>query len=139
MRSDSKSLLLSHLVALKEHGTTGSMLFMTVQGTSDILLAGIRNGCIQLDFAVSGLFDLTRPRNFKAFCKARSYCMTQERWGKERIHRAALGDEPLAAVEAIDDCFRAVYGHEGEFSVDFSAVGWLPFNKPLHPTAFGVG
>jgi hypothetical protein len=124
MHPASKSLLSAHLAALRENGTSGSILFMTAVGTSDGLLAGVEDGVLQLDYPRAGIFDFRRVFRFRQYCATYGYRIRTERWGKELIYRAGIGSAPIVAADAIDGCFTAVYGKRGPFALEFRPVGW---------------
>ena len=103
-----------------------SMLVITVRGTCDGLMAGIKENGYSLDYPHAGWLDFVRVHRFAAFCRTRGLSLRMERWGKERVSRAAIGSIAVDAVEVIDRCFAAVYHHSGPFDLDLRGFGWQP-------------
>jgi hypothetical protein len=102
------------------------MLVMTVSGTSDGLLAGIKGKIFSLDYPHAGWTDIVRVQRFASFCKAKGLLLHKERWGKERVSRTPIGSIAATAVRTIDECFSAVYNRSGNFDLELRGFGWQP-------------
>ena len=131
MNSSARSDLVRELEHLRQHGTSMSMLVITVRNTSNGLLAGICGNMLSLDYPVAGWLDFVRTRNFKSFCNQRGFVTRKERWGKERVIRATIGSNVEQVADAIDACFEAVYGESGAFGLELRGFGWQPSNNGL--------
>jgi hypothetical protein len=126
VNSTARSDLVRELEHLRQHGTSMSMLVMTVRNTSHGLLAGIDGDVLSLDYPIAGWLDFRRTRNFRSFCSQRGFRARKVRWGKERVIRAAIGSNVAQAADAIDACFLAVYGESGTFGLELRGFGWQP-------------
>lgn len=126
MNPSARSDLIRELEHLLEHGTSMSMLVMTVRNTSNGLLAGLNGGVLSLDYVMAGWLDFPRTRKFKSFCSQRGFLTQRVRWGKERVVRAAIGRDVERAADAIDACFSAVFGESGSFGLELRGFGWQP-------------
>jgi hypothetical protein len=131
MNASARSDLIRELEHLRQHGTSMSMLAMTVRNTSNGLLAGINGDMLSLDYPIAGWLDFVRTRNFKSFCSRWRFVTQKVRWGKERVLRAAIGTDVAQAADAIDACFLAVYGESGAFGLELRGFGWQPSNSDL--------
>ena len=129
MNSSARSELIRELEHLLEHGTSMSMLVMTVRNTSNGLLAGVNGDVLSLDYVIAGWLDLSRTQRFKSFCRQRGFVIQRVRWGKERVVRAAIGKNVAQAADAIDACFSAVFGESGPFGLELRGFGWQPSNE----------
>jgi hypothetical protein len=127
--------LIAELSHMQQHGTSMSMLVMTVRNTSNGLLAGVVDGVFSLDYPIAGWLDFLRTQRFKSFCKRRGFPARRERWGSERVIRASIGSKVAEAGEAIDACFLAVYGDSGSFGLELRGFGWQPSNNSLEGDA----
>ena len=112
-----------------------SMLFMTVRTTSNGLIATVEDGTFQLVYPIAGWLDFLGANRFKAFCKKRGLATRKDNWGKERVIRAAIGSDAVAAVDEIDACFAAVFGESGGFGLELRGLGWQPSNNSLEGDA----
>ena len=110
-----------------------SMVVMTVRGTHDGLLAGINNKGFSLDYPHGGWLDFVRIHRFTTFCRTSGLSLRTERWGKERVSRAAIGSIAVDALEIIDRCFAAIYYHSGPFDLDLRGFGWQPSSSHNGP------
>lgn len=126
MNPSARSELIGELEHMQRHGNTMSMLVMTVRNTSNGLIAGITAGVFSLDYPRAGWLDFARARKFASFCKQRGFLMRKEKWGSERVIRAAIGASAADAAESIDACFAAVYGERGAFGLELRGFGWQP-------------
>lgn len=135
MNSSARSALVRELEHLRQHGTSMSMLVMTVRNTSNGLLAGVDADILSLDYPIAGWLDFTRTRSFRSFCSQRDFPTQKVKWGKERVIRAAIGSNVAQAVDAIDACFLAVYGESGAFGLELRGFGWQPSNNSLEGDA----
>ena len=135
MNESARSELIGELEHLQQHGSRMSMLIMTVRNTSSGLLAGIVGDAFSLDYPIAGWLDFIRTRRFRSFCKQRGFATRRERWGSERVIRAAIGSSAADAAEAIDACFTAVYGERGSFGLELRGFGWQPSNNSLEGDA----
>jgi hypothetical protein len=126
MNPNARSELIGELEHMQRHGNTLSMLVMTVRNTSNGLIAGIAAGVFSLDYARAGWLDFARARRFVSFCKQRGFLTRQEKWGSERVIRAAIGTDAADAADAIDACFAVVYGERGAFGLALRGFGWQP-------------
>lgn len=135
MNPSARSELINELEHMHKHGTSMSMLVMTVRNTSNGLIAGIDGDVFSLDYPKAGWLDLNRARRFASFCKQRGFRTRKEKWGSERVIRAAIGSNPADAAESIDACFSAVYGESGAFGLELRGFGWLPSNNSLEDDA----
>jgi hypothetical protein len=124
MNLSARSELIGELEHMQRHGNTLSMLVMTVRNTSNGLIAGITAGVFSLDYPRAGWLDFARARRFVSFCKQRGFLTRQEKWGSERVIRAAIGTNAVDAAEAIDACFCAVYNESGAFGLELRGFGW---------------
>jgi hypothetical protein len=116
---------------LRSHAGPSSILFVTVDTTSDGLLAGATAaGDFRLDYVQAGWFDFVRLWRYLSFCKSRKLPVLRERWGNETIFRAQIGQDVGNAADYFDACFRSVYGHAGPYAVTFLGVGWQSPNTP---------
>lgn len=129
MNSSARSDLIRELEHLLEHGTSMSMLVMTVRNTSNGLIAGLDGEALSLDYVIAGWLDFPRTRRFKSFCSQRGLLTQRVRWGKERVVRAAIGKNVEQAADAIDACFSAVFDESGPFGLDLRGFGWQPSNR----------
>lgn len=111
---------------MQRHGNTLSMLVMTVRNTSNGLIAGISEVVFSLDYPRAGWLDFARTRKFASFCKQRGFLTRKEKWGRERVIRAAIGANAVDAAESIDACFAAVYDERGPFGLELRGFGWQP-------------
>jgi hypothetical protein len=111
---------------MQQHGGQMLMLVMTVRGTSDGLLAGIKGKVFSLDYPHAGWLDFLRAHGFASFCKSKGFQLRNETWGKERVSRAAIGSVVADAIQTIDECFSAVYDQSGPFGLDLRGIGWQP-------------
>ena len=130
MNSNARHELIRELTHLQSHGTRMSMLVMTVRTTANGLLAGIEGDVFSLDYPKAGWLDFIRAGRFESFCKERRLLTHRERWGRERVIRAAIGSNPVTAAETIDACFCAVYGESGPFGLELRGFGWQPSSEP---------
>lgn len=112
-----------------------SMLIMTVRNTSNGLIAGIVGDVFSLDYPRAGWLDIFRTRSFESFCKQHGFSTRREKWGNERVIRAAIGSRAEDAADTIDACFSAVYGESGPFSLELRGFGWQPSNNSLEGAA----
>jgi len=135
MNSGARSDLVRELEHLLQHGTSMSMLVMTVRNTSNGLLAGISDNVLSLDYPIAGWLDFVRTRNFKSFCTQRGFVTRKVRWGKERVIRTAIGSNVEQAADTICACFGAVYGESGAFGLELRGFGWQPSNNSLESDA----
>lgn len=126
MNPSARSELIGELEHMQRHGNTMSMLIMTVRNTSNGLIAGIAEGVFSLDYPRAGWLDFTRASKFASFCKQRGFLTRKERWGSERVIRAAIGASAGDAAEVIEACFAAVYGERGAFGLELRGFGWQP-------------
>jgi len=133
MNTEARTYLLRALEHMQQHGDPMSMLVMTVRGTSDGLMAGIKAREFSLDYPHSGWLDFVRVQRFATFGRTRGLSLRTEKWGKERVSRAAIGSIAVDAVEIIDRCFAAVYHHSGFFDLDLRGFGWQPGSSHTGP------
>ena len=126
MNSAARTDLLRELEHMQQHGDHMSMLVITVRGTCDGLMAGIKDKEFNLDYPHAGWLDFVRVHRFATLCKTRRLSLRTERWGKERVSRAVIGSIAADVVEIIDRCFMAVYHHSGLFDLDLRGFGWQP-------------
>jgi hypothetical protein len=126
MNPSARSELIGELEHMQKHGNSLSMLVMTVRTTSNGLTAGINGGVFSLDYPRAGWLDFSRAKRFESFCKQQGFPTHKEKWGKERIIRAAIGSSAIDAAAAIDACFCAVYGESGAFGLQLRGFGWQP-------------
>jgi hypothetical protein len=131
MNSRARSDLIGELEHIQQHGTSMSMLIMTVRSTSNGLIAGIDGDVFSLDYPKAGWLDFIRTKRFESFCKQRGFQTRQQRWGKERVIRAAIGTNAAQAATTIDACFSVVYGESGEFGLELRGFGWQPSDNSL--------
>ncbi len=135
MHPSSRDELVENLTHLREHGNNVTLLFVTVQTTSDGLIAGVdEKGSLQLHYPQGGLFDFRRVRSFLSFCRSSGLSWRKQRWGKERMYSTDLGYDPDRGAELFDCCFATVYGHSGSYAVKFMGIGWQPSNNSFKPT-----
>ena len=133
MHPVSREKLVEQLNHLRAHAGPSSILFVTVETTSDGLSAGIASaGDYQLDYVRSGWLDIVRVRKYLSFCKKRNLPVVRERWGQETVFRAKIGSDAANAADYFDACFGSVYGHVGPYTVTFLGVGW---QSPKLPSA----
>jgi hypothetical protein len=123
--------LVRELELLKQHGTSMSMLVITVRNTSNGLLAGNNRGEFSLDYPVAGWLDFMRIRSFRSFCSQRGFRAQKVRWGNEYVIRATIGISAEQAADVIDACFSAVYGESGAFGLELRGFGWQASNNGL--------
>jgi hypothetical protein len=133
MNNAARSDLLLALEHMQQHGDHMSMLVITVRGTSDGLLAGIKEKGFSLDYPRVGWLDFVRAHRFASFCRRRGLSLRTERWGKERVSRAAIGSITVDAVQTIDECLTAVYHHSGPFGLELRGFGWQPLSARSGP------
>jgi hypothetical protein len=133
MNNAARTDLLRELEHIQQHGDHMSMLVITVRGTCDGLMAGIKEREFSLDYPHAGWLDFVRVHRFATFCRTRGLSLRTERWGKERVSRAAIGSIAVDAVEIIDRCFAAVYHHSGPFDLDLRGFGWQPSSSHNGP------
>lgn len=129
MNESARSELIGELEHMQQHGSSISMLVMTVRNTSNGLLAGVVGNVFSLDYPIAGWLDFARTRRFRSFCKQGGFAIRRERWGRERVIRAGVGSSATRAAEAIDACFTAVYGEQGSFGLELRGFGWRSSNK----------
>ncbi|GFE79979.1 hypothetical protein GCM10011487_19790 [Steroidobacter agaridevorans] len=124
MHEVSRRELIGELAYMQQHGTSLSMLIITVRNTSNGLLAGIVGGVFSLDYPIAGWLDFRRTQRFNAFCKRQGFSTCRQKWGSERVIRAEIGMNPASAADAIDACFSAVFMESGSFGLVLRQFGW---------------
>ena len=129
MNESARGDLIGELEHMQQHGSSMSMLVMTVRNTSNGLLAGVADNAFTLDYPTAGWLDFLRARRFRSFCKRRGFVTRREQWGSERVIRASIGSGSAEAAETIDACFAAVYGETGPFGLELRGFGWQPSNN----------
>src|SRR5262245_11082651 len=102
--------LIRELEYLQQQGTSMSMLFVTARCTACGFVAGIDGTTFTLAYVRASWLDFAGPMKFRSFCKERGFPTEKQRWGKERVVRSRIGSDPIAATDAIEACFRIVYG-----------------------------
>jgi len=127
MKADSLHGLTEKLSAMRESGTTMSMLFVTVAGTSDGLIAGLGpSGSLQLQYVRAGLWDIARVGRFKSFCRANELAWKKLQWESEHVFSADVGADPELAADLFDRCIVAVYGHREPYAIELRGMDWQP-------------
>jgi hypothetical protein len=119
----SKNSLQEKLEQLREFGTKWHMLFINLDGSSKRLLMGIESGQFTLDLVNEGWLCWLHRRRFVSFCKSHHFPVHSEKWGKEKITRAMIGDSVEQTLETVKSCFEYVYRIEAPFKLELLSVG----------------
>ncbi|SRR6266571_4076313 len=127
MHEMSRETLIQDLIGLLGVGRDRlDMLVVTPRRTSSGLIVMVEGATLLLFYPQAGWQDLKRAWRFW-LCGLRNRLSPRfEQWGRQLVHRVALGSDPARATKLIDEFFAAVYRASGPFALDFTRQGWAP-------------
>ena len=138
MHPKSREELISYLDALGERGDDLSMLFMRPIGTSNGLVAIVRDRIPRLCYVHTRQYEIVRPIRFWLFALRRKLRFHFERWDRETTSQAEIGRISAEAVSHIEACYMQVYGHNGPLTLEFMPMGWTPTKQRRFGDAPGL-
>ena len=117
--------LAHELTRLLDVGTTASIVRVTIEGTTNDVYFGLREGQLHLDYWAPGLRGLWYRWRFKCVAAKSGLRVTMEQWGTKRVARVATGSKPHEVAGLAKHFLHELYGAKpGTFLLTIQPWGY---------------